>query len=122
MTVYVDDARIPATVGRIRGRWSHLFADTEDELHAFAAYIGLKRSWFQPGKSYGGRPPRHWHYDVTDNYRHKAIRAGARSITWRESVSVMRERDGLPPVRPAPALSTEPGNGQLPLFADEAKQ
>ena len=47
MTVYVDDARIPARVGRWDSSWSHLFADTQDELHAFAARLGLRRSWFQ---------------------------------------------------------------------------
>lgn len=88
MTVYVDDSRIAATVGRIRGRWSHLFADTESELHEFAAAIGLRRSWFQGAPEHG----RLWHYDVTDSLRQKAIRAGARSVTWRESVAIMRER------------------------------
>jgi len=53
MAVYVDDARIPARVGPISARWSHLFADSQDELHAFAAGIGLKQSWFQPGKPIG---------------------------------------------------------------------
>lgn len=43
MTVYVDDMPIPA-------RWSHLMADTDEELHRFAASIGLRRSWAQyPG-------------------------------------------------------------------------
>ncbi|WP_375539284.1 DUF4031 domain-containing protein [Mycolicibacterium sp. CBMA 335] len=40
MTVYVDDMRMPARVGRIEARWSHLIADTDVELHAFAASIG----------------------------------------------------------------------------------
>jgi hypothetical protein len=47
MTVYVDDARIPARRGRLSSTWSHLFADTEDELHEFEARLGLRRSWFQ---------------------------------------------------------------------------
>jgi len=116
MTVYVDDSRISATVGRIRGRWSHLFADTESELHEFAAAIGLRRSWFQGGAKHG----RLWHYDVTDSLRQKAIRAGAHSVTWRESVGIMRARDGLPPLRSVPVPSAEPGTaGQLPLFADQ---
>jgi Protein of unknown function (DUF4031) len=58
MAVYVDDARIPARVGRIRARWSHLFADSQDELHALAQSIGLKCAWFQPGKPIGGKPSR----------------------------------------------------------------
>ncbi|WP_122711357.1 DUF4031 domain-containing protein, partial [Pseudomonas viridiflava] len=43
MTVYVDEEGI-----RWRGReWCHLVADSLDELHAFAARLGLRRSWFQ---------------------------------------------------------------------------
>lgn len=44
MTVYVDDMRVPARVGRINARWSHLMADTDEELHEFAARLGLRRS------------------------------------------------------------------------------
>jgi hypothetical protein len=47
VTVYVDDAAIAATVGWITSRWSHLIADDKDELHAFAARLGLRRAWFQ---------------------------------------------------------------------------
>jgi len=94
MAVYVDDARIPATVGRIRGRWSHLFADSQVELHAFASRIGLRRSWFQPGRSYGGRPSRYWHYDVTDSMRERAIRAGAVPVGIRD-VRALLPRDGV---------------------------
>lgn len=71
MTVYVDDMRRLAQVGRIEARWSHLMADTDAELHAFAAGIGLRREWAQhPGT---------WrsHYDVTDRKRTQAIVAGA---------------------------------------------
>ena len=45
MAVYVDDAglqaEVPDSARAVRGRWSHLFADTEAELRAFAASIGL---------------------------------------------------------------------------------
>jgi len=77
MTFYVDDYRVPATVGRIRARWSHLAVGPEDdigELHAFAARIGLKWSWFQE-KGW----PRD-HYDVTESKRRLAILAGATAI------------------------------------------
>ena len=54
MAVYVDDVNLQAEVpdGRraVRARWNHLFADTEEELRAFAAKIGLKAEWIQdPG-------------------------------------------------------------------------
>jgi len=92
MTVYVDNARIPARVGRIKARWSHLTADTQDELHAFAAGIGLKRSWFQPGKPLGGNPSVLWHYDVSDAKRAAAIAAGAQGIDLRDWAEIARVR------------------------------
>lgn len=99
MTVYVDDMRMPARVGRIEGRWSHLMADTDDELHVFAARIGLRRSWAQyPGT---------WksHYDVTDSKRAQAVRAGAVEIGYGSPESIAltrRKREQLPP---APQLT-----------------
>lgn len=81
MTVYVDDWRQQARVGRLSARWSHLLCGPEDdiaELHALAARIGLQRRWFQ------NKPWPHQHYDVTDSKRAQAIAAGAVPITWRE--------------------------------------
>ena len=95
MAVYVDDARILARVGRIRARWSHLFADSQDELHAFAASIGLKRAWFQPGKPIGGKPSRLWHYDVTDAMRARAVATGAQPVGIREFREIIDRRDGV---------------------------
>ncbi|MGH8156602.1 MAG: DUF4031 domain-containing protein [Rhodanobacter sp.] len=71
MSVYVDDAIWPW-----RGRlWAHLMADSLDELHAFAAKLGLKRAWFQSKR--GGAA----HYDVTDTVRAQAIRHGAIALS-----------------------------------------
>lgn len=93
MTVYVDDSRIPARVGAINGRWSHLFADTQEELHAFAQGIGLRRDWFQPGRpSLSGKPSDLWHYDVVESKRQQAIEAGATAVTWREAADIIRQR------------------------------
>lgn len=102
MTVYVDDARIQATVGRYRDRWSHLTADTVEELHAFADRIGLRRTWFQTCKSTlcgGGRPANrdtcpHWHYDVTESKRAQALASGAEEMDmrrWSELITARRE-------------------------------
>lgn len=89
MTVYVDDYRVQARVGRLTARWSHLMVEPGgdlDELHAFAARIGLQRRWFQG-------PPRHRHphYDVTDSRRTAAIAAGAVPITWREAGEMLAQ-------------------------------
>jgi len=76
MTVYVDDARIPWR-GR---RWSHLVADTADELHAAAAVLGIPRQ----GARERGRT---LHYDLPDEWRERAITTGvAQPIEWRELV------------------------------------
>ena len=68
MTVYVDSA-IHSWKGK---KWCHLFADTEDELHNFAARLGLRRAWFQPWPQHG-LP----HYDITANKRKQALSIGA---------------------------------------------
>ncbi|MFG1608356.1 DUF4031 domain-containing protein [Actinoplanes sp. NPDC049265] len=85
MTVYVDNYRCPATVGRLTGRWSHLTADTPTELNAFAARLGLRRAWFQARCRYASCPAPdgvcvHYHYDVVDSMRTRALAAGAVSI------------------------------------------
>ena len=88
MTVYVDDFRVPARVGRLSARWSHLTVgpdDNLDELHEFATRIGLQRRWFQ-NKGW----PRD-HYDVTDTKRDAAIAAGAVPIGWREAGEMRAE-------------------------------
>ena len=83
MAVYVDDMNLQADVPDgakvVRRRWSHLFADTEDELRAFAQKIGLKQGWIQhPGQS-------HVHFDVTGRMRQRAIAAGATAVSWRQA-------------------------------------
>ncbi|MHB1583790.1 MAG: DUF4031 domain-containing protein [Acidimicrobiales bacterium] len=88
MAVYVDDWRQPATVGRVDGRWSHLLADSEEELHAFAERLGLRRAWFQRSR----RHPAFDHYDVTDDLRREAIRLGAVAISWRQAGRMLRAR------------------------------
>lgn len=71
MTVYVDDMRLPARVNAVTARWSHLMADADDELHAFAKKLGLKREWAQRSGTWESHP------DVTDRLRTAAIRLGA---------------------------------------------
>jgi hypothetical protein len=88
MTVYVDDWRQLARVGRITACWSHLTVGPDDdleELHAFADRMGLRRSWFQD------KPWPRAHYDVTDSKRQQAIASGAVPVTWRDA-AVHRRR------------------------------
>ena len=86
MTVYIDDMYRYA-FGEFRGmRMSHMIADRDEELHAMAARIGMKREWFQGD-----------HYDVPVPRRDQAIAAGAVPITYRQA-GAMRRRlmvDGI---------------------------
>jgi len=75
--VYVDDA-----IWEWRGlRWAHLLADDTDDLHRFAAALGIHRT------SYQG-PPRTSvpHYD--------RVRAAARARSWRDCLQPRRDRRG----------------------------
>jgi hypothetical protein len=90
MAVYVDDMNLRADVPNghtvVRGKWSHLFADTEAELRAFAKKIGLKETWIQ----HPGEP--HVHFDVVGRVRQRAIAAGAKPVTWRQAGQFFGER------------------------------
>ncbi len=88
MAVYVDDWRQKATLGPVEGRWSHLLADSEEELHQFADRLGLRRAWFQRHR----RHPALNHYDVTEETRERAVALGAVPLTWREAARMLRAR------------------------------
>lgn len=86
MTVYVDDMLLQATVVRVKSKWSHLFAypptpENVEELHEFAARVGMKRAWFQG-------PPRHRlpHYDLTLGKRAIALRLGAIPVSYHDDL------------------------------------
>jgi hypothetical protein len=73
MTVYVDDMH-KYPLGRFRRmKMSYMIADTDAELHAMAARIGVARRWFQGD-----------HYDICLSKRAQAVQAGAVEITLRE--------------------------------------
>lgn len=79
--IYVDQIRehdnVKGYARRHGKQWCHLIADTEEELHAFAQRLGLKRVWAQYN--------RHGcHYDMIPSKRALAIKYGAQEITWRE--------------------------------------
>jgi len=81
MTVYVDDA-IWVWQGL---NWCHLLADHTDELHRFAAELGVKRS------SYQGPPKTTTpHYDITAFERRLALSVGAVACSREEIVAVVR--------------------------------
>jgi hypothetical protein len=70
-------------------RWSHMVSDVgEEELHAFAARLGLKRAWFQCRPKASAA-----HYDITRSKRALAVKLGAVVVSGRELAA--RNYDGL---------------------------
>ena len=89
MTVYVHKLRgqSRAFFGRTARSdpWFVLTADTDEELHAFAASLGLTRILFRPGReALPKQEPVAGHYDVTLGERDRAVALGARPITPEE--------------------------------------
>lgn len=81
MAIYVDQLR---NWGWRLGPSCHLFTDgPNEELHAFAAKLGLKRAWLQ--KSTSGP-----HYDLTAPKRARAVQLGAIEATDQEMVDILR--------------------------------
>lgn len=104
MTVYVDEIRdwtIIAKARRLRHtHWCHLTADTEPELHEFAAKLGLRRAWFQKKSDRDYR----WHYDVTPPKRAQAVRLGAVEIDRHQVVKLMDARRAAAGLEPFDAV------------------
>jgi hypothetical protein len=69
---------VDRAIWRWRGRcWAHLVSDESyEELHDFAARLGLRRAWFQGD-----------HYDVPEEVRAEAIALGAEAV---EAVELVR--------------------------------
>ena len=70
MSVFVDSIfdAVPkgAQARRCGSRWSHMFADTAEELHAMADKIGMKREWFQDQPGFP-------HYDLVPRSRKEVV-------------------------------------------------
>lgn len=86
--IFVDDM-FKYPMGKFgRMRMSHMIADDEDELHAFAERLLLRRSWYQGD-----------HYDVSLSVRRHAVELGAIEITWKQCglMCSVRKRMGYLP-------------------------
>lgn len=78
MTVYVDP--LMGWGGSKQFRWTkscHMYADDVEELHRFAAKVGLKRAWFQAD-------PRLPHYDLNKRRTLRALELGAVEVSMRD--------------------------------------
>jgi Protein of unknown function (DUF4031) len=76
VTVLIDEPR-----WWFRGRkWCHMVSDTSmDELHDFAADLGIPRRGFQGD-----------HYDIPEEFRPEVVAAGAVEVESRELVRRLR--------------------------------
>lgn len=83
MSCYVD---MLIDYGWKLGPSCHLLADTEEELHAIAAKIGMKREWFQTGNKVS-MP----HYDLVASKRKKAVSAGAIEIDRKQLCEMLKK-------------------------------
>jgi hypothetical protein len=78
LAVYID----PLTAyGHKRKRYSHMVADSEEELHAFAERMKLGRHWFHNSD----------HYDVSEDFYERAIAMGAILVTTRALVALKKK-------------------------------
>jgi hypothetical protein len=86
VSVYVDPLK---DWGWRLGPSCHMFADTDDELHAMAEKIGMKRAWSQEMDH-----PRQYahHYDLVGSRRSRAVKEGAVEVTFREYGALMLPR------------------------------
>jgi hypothetical protein len=70
-----------------------LTADAEDELHAFAARLGLRRD---PGAAAGSQQQRvTQHYTLTQGEHDRAVELGAKVITAREADRMEQQRAAI---------------------------
>lgn len=72
-----------------------MFADSEEELHEFAAKIGMRRIWFQNKKL-----P---HYDLTVKRQQLALSLGAIEVNSTWIKQKLKERK----VKPSPDLEED---------------
>lgn len=105
--ILVDPVRTYPTKLRHK-EWSHMVSTVSaDELHAFAARLGLKRAWFQSG-SFD-------HYDITPSKRARALELGAREVSARAllycNYDYARRRQVRPCVQCAEILVTGTTSG-----------
>jgi len=87
MTVYVDDMHLTALGQFGRMKMCHMLADTDEELHAMAARIGVQRRWWQSPDRCSGS-----HYDIAMCKRALAVAADAVEITMRQAGAMNARR------------------------------
>lgn len=104
MSVYVDPTHVYHNAwGPFLKGSCHMFCDLGDEdlLHALAARIGMRRSWFQRDRDGG-------HYDLVPSKRALAVAGGAVEVDLRRAVEVwQKNREEIARARAASAAATK---------------
>ncbi len=80
--VYIDSVNLP--FGRMI--MCHMVADTKDELLSMADKIGVSRKWIQKEGTH------HEHFDICLSKKAKAIKLGAKEITFREMANFTNQK------------------------------
>jgi hypothetical protein len=86
MAVYVDDMRAQLKVGNRTYVMCHMIADSEDELRAMAAAIGVQLRYHQYQSTYKS------HFDIALSKRALAVKCGAQEITAYQVAAMVRRR------------------------------
>jgi len=89
MSVYVDDLMSWGWVmyGK-KVKSCHLTADSEQELLEFGRKLGFKDKWLM-------RPKKPWkpmHYDLVESKRVRAIELGAKPITFKDVMALIKKK------------------------------
>lgn len=72
--IYVDEIKTYP-----KGMFCHMWStENEEDLHAFAKKINVKKSWFHVSTGISGKFP---HYDLTPTQRQAALEQGAESMS-----------------------------------------
>ncbi len=118
--IYVDELRDYPHCRLPYKRWCHLATDGAlEELHAFAARLGLKRRWFQGQAT-------HPHDDLVPSKRAQALRLGARAVTSKELIErcaprlAARWREAAPHRFDAVRTEAAAAPGSWEVMVDEA--
>jgi hypothetical protein len=82
VVTYVDEMR--AKFGRMV--LCHMVSDTEEELHAMAARIGMKQEWHQKAGTYKS------HYDISLSKRKLAVYFGAVEINRAQLGEILKRK------------------------------
>lgn len=84
--MYVDNFEVDATVNGLRRRWSHLVADSHEELVQIGHRLRLSTAWMQK------RGTAREHFDVTSAVRRRAIALGAFPVDYLGMQTVLQRK------------------------------